>query len=902
VAGDVNESLSKTNKELDDIVKKLAGIEKSLKTIGSSSSKLPGAVRGATKGGGEIGVGSTSTSMMPHMGKTSFSGEEANQEFMNRYKEAGNILGLGKFSTNQKALGIAQGVAQIGMGFIGGALAAVPSVTSVMASSANYYGASIRSGGLGYQQITNMTMQGLGRLGITGEQSPAATAAILAARGVMPGSAQYKTLLGEIGGAARYMNMANENAAVALSGLTQGQMSSRLYSVGVSTFNQQTGQFRGGSEVMNQLLDRMTFGREKASVQDVMNSIQGGFLQQTANSLGMSEDQKQLFYQTAINRAGGNPADLAKLGINGNPLESQKRIVQSDVETLNRYVQPVLKGMENAADIVEAFNRGLQSMADQLGYVSGLMGGLGQSRAGAGIGAATGGFLGGMGQILGAIGISKLAGKAGGALKGGFKNVKGFLKGGLGRLFSGAATYAALEQGQDFLNRADVPDWLRYLGNLAYDAGQGGLTGLMAGKGNPYAGLAGVVAGTGGAVVNPYGGKGGPSGYAFGASFGGTNQTQGALSAPIAGGYVSATYGQKGKMWKGKHTGNDYPCPIGTPVQATLDGVVYSDNPGSEYGKTVQIDHGNGYQTLFGHLSEVLVKPGQAVKKGDVIGKSGDTGNVDGPHVHYEVRRGKNNPVNPDELKSGQDGGSSIGDILGNAGLSVGVSGIQGADVALSKALGSGTTTSLLNTNSSIIQAGMSVSMDRANSGVGLSTGISSLPSTADPDLVQILKNAGFSGASLATAYGIVKAESGGRAKALNDTRPDLSYGLFQINMIDKLGPARRERFGLSSNEDLFDPNVNARVAYQISNGGTNFKPWTTYTSGKYKQFVDSMPSGGSTGLSVATPSVGYNVASPNITINATFNNATEYEAKQLVAMVKRELENTLSVQTMGRS
>ena len=59
MAGDVNESLSKTNKELDDIVKKLAGIEKSLKTIGSSSSKLPGAVRGATKGGGEIGVGST---------------------------------------------------------------------------------------------------------------------------------------------------------------------------------------------------------------------------------------------------------------------------------------------------------------------------------------------------------------------------------------------------------------------------------------------------------------------------------------------------------------------------------------------------------------------------------------------------------------------------------------------------------------------------------------------------------------------------------------------------------------------------------------------------------------------------------------------------------------------------
>ena len=110
----------------------------------------------------------------------------------------------------------------------------------------------------------------------------------------------------------------------------------------------------------------------------------------------------------------------------------------------------------------------------------------------------------------------------------------------------------------------------------------------------------------------------------------------------------------------------------------------------------------------------------------------------------------------------------------------------------------------------------------------------------AKQDLMGLLKKAGFRGQGLAHAYAIALAESGGRSGAHNTNAKtgDNSYGLFQINMLGGMGPARRKQYGLSANEDLFDPLTNAKVAYQLSHGGTNFKPWTTFTSGKYKDYL----------------------------------------------------------------
>lgn len=97
------------------------------------------------------------------------------------------------------------------------------------------------------------------------------------------------------------------------------------------------------------------------------------------------------------------------------------------------------------------------------------------------------------------------------------------------------------------------------------------------------------------------------------------------------------------------HQGLDLAGRIGTPIYATADGLVldpYANSSMSGYGKVVVINHGFGYQTLYGHLSKILVKPGEKVKRGQIIGHMGSTGRSKGPHLHYEIHY-KGTPVNP---------------------------------------------------------------------------------------------------------------------------------------------------------------------------------------------------------------------------------------------------------------
>lgn len=87
------------------------------------------------------------------------------------------------------------------------------------------------------------------------------------------------------------------------------------------------------------------------------------------------------------------------------------------------------------------------------------------------------------------------------------------------------------------------------------------------------------------------------------------------------------------------HEGLDISNDVGTPVYATGDGVVrFAGRTGGGYGIAVEIDHGYGYKSFYAHLSKVHVREGARVKRGDLIGKSGRTGLVSGPHLHYEVR------------------------------------------------------------------------------------------------------------------------------------------------------------------------------------------------------------------------------------------------------------------------
>lgn len=100
------------------------------------------------------------------------------------------------------------------------------------------------------------------------------------------------------------------------------------------------------------------------------------------------------------------------------------------------------------------------------------------------------------------------------------------------------------------------------------------------------------------------------------------------------------------KTWR-MHTGIDFTAPVGTPIYATGDGKVINPNSGlSGYGKAIVIDHGFGYQSLYAHCSKVIVKPGQKVKRGEIIGYVGNSGISTGPHVHYEILK-NGQPINP---------------------------------------------------------------------------------------------------------------------------------------------------------------------------------------------------------------------------------------------------------------
>lgn len=101
----------------------------------------------------------------------------------------------------------------------------------------------------------------------------------------------------------------------------------------------------------------------------------------------------------------------------------------------------------------------------------------------------------------------------------------------------------------------------------------------------------------------------------------------------------------------------------------------------------------------------------------------------------------------------------------------------------------------------------------------------------SDSEITTILKKAGFSGTGLKMAKRIVFLESTNRPYAFN--KSSNCYGLFQINMTGSMGPDRRAKYGLERNEDLFDPLINARIAYQMSNGGKNWSAWTTASMAK---------------------------------------------------------------------
>ena len=110
---------------------------------------------------------------------------------------------------------------------------------------------------------------------------------------------------------------------------------------------------------------------------------------------------------------------------------------------------------------------------------------------------------------------------------------------------------------------------------------------------------------------------------------------------PIKGNYnLSSGYGLRIDPFTqamARHEGTDFAAPVGTPIVASAGGVVSRAGWDSQYGNVVEINHAEGFKTRYAHASQILVRTGQTVKRGDVIAKVGNTGRSSGPHLHYEV-------------------------------------------------------------------------------------------------------------------------------------------------------------------------------------------------------------------------------------------------------------------------
>ena len=109
---------------------------------------------------------------------------------------------------------------------------------------------------------------------------------------------------------------------------------------------------------------------------------------------------------------------------------------------------------------------------------------------------------------------------------------------------------------------------------------------------------------------------------------------------PLSKGWMSSRFGRRSDPFTGRvawHKGVDFAGKVGTPIIATGSGVVTFSGERSGYGKMVEINHGNGITTRYGHAAELVVESGEIVRTGDTIAKVGNSGRSTGPHVHYEV-------------------------------------------------------------------------------------------------------------------------------------------------------------------------------------------------------------------------------------------------------------------------
>lgn len=566
------------------------------------------------------------------------------------------------------ALGIAKGVLKIG----GMAMQAMPSVQQafeqdLLRSRFGFFGGA----------NANATQMQMARQGTTTDPLDAARASMIGAtQGLMPGLKNFSSIASSAATISNLMPGVGVSGGMqAMGALNQGRNVNMLRMIGVNVRGAD-GLQRSFEDIANDLwknINSQKSGTSKISKEDLSLSLQPG------NALASMMDQyfgndpvlRQGVISALYQKAGGGTFTKDSITQSGATTSAVNSMSERNAASLNvnqALAPSILTGFEKANELLAEASNKLADAARSAGIIGDAIRGAATGKgfidtvATSGNGAGALG-LGMAGSFLGTAAGSFLGGKAFGKLGTGVKSVGKSVWGGLkkfgGKIFSGAAVYGGLEIAQNYLNKADVPDWLRTGGNFAFDVGQGTLTGLATGR-NPYAAIAGGVAGGVGSVMNPYGEGGGSDDIAT-ATLGMVYPLSG--KPPITSEFGKIRHltfdnGQKSPSYGKPHGGVDFGVPEGTPVYAVTDGVVEPtgyDAPG--FGNYIKTSNSDGAENFFGHLSRKLVEGGSRVRAGDLVGYSGNTGSSTGPHLHFEVRKG-GNKLDPMAYLSGAEANS----------------------------------------------------------------------------------------------------------------------------------------------------------------------------------------------------------------------------------------------------
>jgi hypothetical protein len=832
------------------------------------------------------------------------------------------------FSTGQKVAMGGVVAAGIGMGMMPNTGAAV---TQRLAADA-VAGIS----GINARQAILRSNRAVGN-GATSAMGPTmATMSLMYGGGYTATSQTFKNVMPQVGGLSAITGSSNEQVAAGLAGVN----AMRFLRIGVQA-RDSSGNLKPPNQIINDTYKFLYGGRKVTPEQAAMVLNPGSKGYATISAIaGGDPNLMNIIQMGVIARArSGSPLKKGDLGNaqksldllgvgKESPLRANFNYNTSEARKLQATEKGLVGGYNTALNTTAAVNNGFSSLAEQADLLTQAFAGLrgvmqtlpGAGNTGAMIAGGAGGAAGlGMDLLQLKMMHSVLTRGPGGGVKGpgflgGLMSKGGGLKGAgklLGRGALAAGAYFGMEKLQGFLNKSNVPSWLRTGGNFMFDMGQGIATGAIAGGG--AGAIIGGVAGTLGAATNPYGrggdgcshgnigshacGQGGDNpGMSNAVSpqqgFSGGNQdTKGmALQMPVpAGTPVTSNFGprdnSKNPQISSNHRGIDYGVAVGTKIVAAANGIVTHAGLHRQYGNYIIIKHGKK-STLYGHLSKILVKVGQRVSAGEMIGKSGGkkgspgAGTSTGPHLHFEVRdnggpgaQGRENPKGwfgrlistvSNLFKSvgraigiGDDAPSKNARVTPGAGLnfrgsSASVLSSIPLSESLSNALMSGGPIDFASFKNEFPQSAISRGVKGSNGDVYINNRIDKVSGDTvgmaggnREGLIRMLHSAGFRGKGLETAFAVALAESGGRANAFNGKNRDLSYGLFQINMKDddpaspNMGRNRRKQFGISNNKELFNAKKNAAAAFEVSNKGTWWKQWAAFTNGSFTKFLD---------------------------------------------------------------